>query len=565
MIAPHIGLGHRIAWLTAGAAAFLAMPVAAVAAPPPQAAHQAPAAAPAAPLLQGIVLLAAPGQVRPDGWPDDPHGVDADRLPDLAASGVQQALHGLLGQKITAAVLGNIRKTIEQRLTAAHRPFAAISVPRQQVRGGVVQVLVIEARLGSVRVEGADYFSPAQYRAALRIAPGDPIDTRKLSAATDAINANQYRQAAIVASPGSAVGTTDLTIRAKDRLPVSVNLGFDNTGNNATSLYRVSAGIDWGNAFWRGDDLNYQFSASPDFYLLRQNSLTYTTTLPWGDTLSLSFSYARSHDLPQGPIGSTGVNVDASLRYLIALPPLGHASEHVALGYDFKSTNNNVLFGGETVFPSTSQIDQFVAGIEAAVPDRLGSTQVSLMGFASPGGMTGLNNDLAFSSQQPEARAEYSYARLSVDRMTELPAHFAWHATVTGQISSGILLPSEQLAFGGVQSVRGFVEQGTTRDEGAIWQNEVRAPDMSTGIGQWLGLSRDVLTPFVFLDLGFGGNHNEIAGTPATWVELVSTGPGVTWRFSRYASLRFTWGIPLLREGQVGPLLGPQFGMQAVF
>jgi len=56
-----------------------------------------------------------------------------------------------------------------------------------------------------------------------------------------------------------------------------------------------------------------------------------------------------------------------------------------------------------------------------------------------------------------------------------------------------------------------------------------------------------------------------VAGMPDSWLELISIGPGVTWQFARYGALRFTWGSALVRRGQTGPLLGPQFGVQIVF
>ena len=58
--------------------------------------------------------------------------------------------------------------------------------------------------------------------------------------------------------------TYDLTVRAKDRLPLDITLAVDNTGTSDTGLYRVGLGLDWTNAFWRGDDLSYGFLTSPD-------------------------------------------------------------------------------------------------------------------------------------------------------------------------------------------------------------------------------------------------------------------------------------------------------------
>ena len=75
----------------------------------------------------------------------------------------------------------------------------------------------------------------------------------------------------------------------------------------------------------------------------------------------------------------------------------------------------------------------------------------------------------------------------------------------------------------------------------------------------------ELMVPFVFLDLGAGRNHLDLAGIQRSWLEMVSTGPGLTWQFARNAALRFTWGFPLIRNGHTGPFLGPQFGAQITF
>jgi len=239
----------------------------------------------------------------------------------------------------------------------------------------------------------------------------------------------------------------------------------------------------------------------------------------------------------------------------------------LSFGYDFKSTNNDILFGGISVFPSTSEIDQFVAVYSGQLTDPFGSTALTATLVGSPGGLTALNNTASFQAQQAGATANYLYGRLSINRLTELPYGFAWSSKATGQLSDAILLPSEQLILGGYQSIRGFVEQGITRDEGATWQNELRLPAFETGVAKALHLdpNTDALVPFWFFDIGGGRNHHELAGTPTSWVTLASTCPGVTWNASRNLSFRFTWGIPLMRVGTFVPLLGPQFSLQLTF
>jgi hemolysin activation/secretion protein len=350
-------------------------------------------------------------------------------------------------------------------------------------------------------------------------------------------------------------------------LPLSVNAGFDDTGTKSTSLYRLSTGFDWGNAFWRGDDLNYEFTTAPDPRTLAEHSLAYTLNLPWHDSLSVSGSYATTQSIASGISNTDGVTGTASLRYNRLLPTLWGIQQTLSLGYDFKTTNNDILFGGVSVFPSTSEIDQFLGIYSGQLADPLGSTGLTLTLVGSPGGLTSLNNNAAFQAQQAGATANYLYGRLSISRLTNLPAGFDWSSKAAAQLSDASLLPSEQLILGGYQSIRGFVEQGATRDEGAIWQNELRLPAFETGLAKALHLdpSTDALVPFWFFDIGGGRNHQELAGVRTSWITLAGTGPGLTWNMSRNLSFRFTWGIPLLRVGTFVPLLGPQFSLQMTF
>ncbi|HEX3883080.1 MAG TPA: ShlB/FhaC/HecB family hemolysin secretion/activation protein [Stellaceae bacterium] len=532
---------------------------------------QAPATAPAAGspsvAIKGIVFVPRPQDVAAGGVAEPTGQIDISRVPTLADPAAQAEIRKYLGLPVSEVLLGSLRAAVMKYYGSIDRPFVTVTVPKQDVTDGVVQIVVVEARLGKVSVEGNGYFSAAEYQNAIRLTPGQAIDNARLTADTDWLNTNQYRHAVIVATPGAEFGTTDLVVRAQDRLPLSVNFGFDDTGTKSTSIYRMSTGFDWGDAFWRGDDLNYEFTAAPDPTRLSQHALAYTFNLPWHDALSLSGSYATTNSLPSGITNTTGVTGTASLRYTRQLPGTQDFQQHLALGYDFKSTNNNILFGGVSVFPSTSEIDQFVLQYSGALTDPYGANNFTLTVVGSPGGMTAMNNNAAFQSQQAGATANYAYVRGFIERVTPLPWDFSWDTRLTAQISDAILLPSEQLIFGGYQSVRGFVDQGVTRDEGATLQNELRFPTLASGIARTLHINPDgdALVPFWFADIGGGRNHAEIPGTRTSWVTLSSTGPGLTWRISSYAAARFTWGIPLKRVGAVGPLLGPQFGLTVTF
>lgn len=529
----------------------------------------APPASPASPrvMIKGIVFVPSPSDVAAGGLPEPAGQIDTSRVPTLADPAARAEIRNYLGLPVSEVLLGSLRTAVMKYYASIDRPFVTVTVPKQDVTDGVVQIIVTEGKLGKLSVEGADWFSSGEYESAVRLEPGQPINNAELSADTDWLNQNQYRHVVIVAQPGAEFGTTDLVVRAQDRRPITVNAGFDDTGTKSTSLYRMSTGFDWGDAFWRGDDLNYEFTAAPDPDRLSQHSLSYTFNLPWHDSLSLSGSYATTSSLPSGITNTTGVTGTASPRYNMLLPKMWGITQALSFGYDFKTTNNDILFGGVSVFPSTSEVDQFSATYNGGLADPYGSTNATLQIVGSPGGMTPLNNNAAFQAQQAGAVANYVYTRLTLDRLTDLPHGFSWHSRLTGQLSDAILLPSEQMVYGGFQSIRGFVEQGVTRDEGVTWQNELRAPALEAGTARLLHLdpASDALVPFWFFDIGGGRNHAELPGTPTSWVSLASTGPGVTWNVARNLSFRFTWGIPLMRVGAFIPRLAPQAALQLTF
>ncbi len=541
----------------------LLMPLGALhAATPPQPPESATLAH--IPALTGIVLLGDHKQFDPRGvGTTPPGGVDATRVSAIPAADARRVIGPLLGKPLDGAGLLAIRKALQDYFIAIHRPFVSVIVPAQVVDSGVAQVIVLVSRLEHVGVTGNRWFDSGQYTGALHVRPGEPIDGALLDSDLDWINRNPYRHATVVAKPGEDVSTTDLEIRTDERFPASITGGVSNTGTQSTSLYRINTGIDWGNALWRGDDLNFNVTMSPDAYLLRQFALAYTAELPWRDTLTVSGDIATSHSSSGAVVGNAGLNSGASLRYQMNLAAPAWLKQHLTAGYDFKSTNNNLLFGGASVFNTTSEVDQFILGYGGVATDASGRTSIDVNLFLSPGGLTPNNTTATFNAQQPGATASYVYVHLAAERVTRLPDGFSWDVRGVAQFSNAILLPSEQMIFGGYASVRGFAEQGAIRDNGVLLENELRLPSIGSLWPKGTSAVRftDQLTPFVFIDYGVGWNHRDTTAA-SSWLALGSVGPGLTWQIQRYLSARFTWGIPLTRHGDVGPLLAPQFGLQ---
>jgi hemolysin activation/secretion protein len=129
-----------------------------------------------------------------------------------------------------------------------------------------------------------------------------------------------------------------------------------------------------------------------------------------------------------------------------------------------------------------------------------------------------------------------------------LPEDFSLILRATLQFSDANLAPSEQLGFGGYDSIRGYDERDVNADEGYIFSTEVRTPPVS--IGELFGHPEvhDQLQFVGFWDYGAAHNHELLPGE-ADEIPLSSVGGGVRYAIGTYVSVRFDYGFQLLSTG----------------
>ena len=122
--------------------------------------------------------------------------------------------------------------------------------------------------------------------------------------------------------------------------------------------------------------------------------------------------------------GFHGRNAQASIRYSIGLHRNHSFVESLQFGYDFKTTKNNLTFGGTEVSKTNSEIHQFLT-YAANLTDRMRSSSFDTSLVYSPAGITP-NTSAAFQptngqSGIPGASAHYIYWRANFARLNKLP------------------------------------------------------------------------------------------------------------------------------------------------
>jgi len=498
--------------------------------------------------LQGIFLLSDPKQVNPNGVTShrtvEPGNVALARRPDF-----EPVILPWIGKPVTIKSLAELTRAIVAFFRDHDRPVVNVFAPDQNITTGFVQIVVVESRVEKVDAIGARYFSNTYLRDQLRFRTGDEISGNVLRDDLNWINRNPFLQSDILMAPGDKPGTTDLLLHTKDRFPLRVYAGYEDSGNDLTGNDRFLAGFNYGNLFGLDQQLSYQFMTGLDYHEFYAHSGTYVIPLPWRHILTFFGSYSSSDSVAGAPITNGGVTWQVSTRYEIPLPDTDHFSESVTGGFDFKQTNNDVLFGGTTISNTYADIDQFVLTYQASYLDDYGSTSGSVTGYWSPGKLTPGNNDTDFQGLRAGSRADYLYGQVALDRVTKLPLDFSWTIRTLYQEANANLLPTEELGLGGYDTVRGYEEREANGDNGFLLSNEVATPPVSLGSLFGLTALKDQLQFLGFVDYGGTSLNHATPSDTNPNTNLLGVGPGIRYAISPYLSFRFDYGFQLIQTG----------------
>lgn len=225
----------------------------------------------------------------------------------LKSGEIDQVFTNAVGTNVT---LQQIQKALGVlQLAYRERGFATVSVglPQQQLTNAVVKVQVTEGVLVDVRVMGNRYFSSNNIARALpSLGTNTHLNSRVFQQELDLANQNRDRQIYPTIGPGPEPGTSALTLRVKDRLPLHGRLDVNNYSTPGTPDWRVNASLQYAN-LWQHEHqlgISYGFTPEefkseglvPDYFFNRPLVANYGAyyRLPFGSTASVQDQVAQS-------------------------------------------------------------------------------------------------------------------------------------------------------------------------------------------------------------------------------------------------------------------------------
>jgi hemolysin activation/secretion protein len=186
----------------------------------------------------------------------------------LPAEVIGRALTNTTGAFGTNVGLDGIRSAataVQGAYRARGYLTVAVSLPPQKLTNATVKIQVTEGRLASIEVKGNRYFSSNNV---MRSVPGLHtnmiLNALTFQAELNQANNNQDRQIYPVIGPGPDPGTSDLTLKVKDQLPVHAKVDLDNENSPGTPDLRVNASAVYDNLWQQEQSLGLQYSFSPE-------------------------------------------------------------------------------------------------------------------------------------------------------------------------------------------------------------------------------------------------------------------------------------------------------------
>jgi len=460
----------------------------------------------------------------------------------LNSEEIGEAVYPFLGPGRTKDDVEQARAALEKAYQSKGFQTVSVQVPLQQVKKGVIMLQVTESTVGRLRVHGARYFSPDQIKAqAPSLAEGKPVDFNQVTKDIVALNQLPDRSVTPVLRAGLTPGTVDIDLNVKDSLPLHGSLELNNRYSPDTTELRLNGSVSYNNLWQLGHSAGISFQLAPerlkDAEVFSAYYLARFADVPW---LSLMVQGTKQ-DSDVSTLSSSNVTGRGEIlggRAIINLPPLKDFYHSVSVGFDYKHfVNGLTLAGQKTVTPTTYvPVSAMYSatwrgkGYETDLNAGLNFTfrgvgsslsELDNSRFAADGGYIILHGDLAHTH--------------------ELPGGLQIYGKMQGQVANEPLLSSEQIAAGGVSTVRGYLESEEEGDNGVFGSVELRSPSL----GDWLHHGVDEWRIYTFCDVGMVSVIDTLPEQQERFT-LASFGVGTRLRILNHLNGSLDVGVPMI-------------------
>jgi hemolysin activation/secretion protein len=434
-------------------------------------------------------------------------------------------LERYVGRRIASEDLVAIRDILTRHYVDHGYVNSGAVLPDQDPSDGVVRVEIVEGRLTEVRFEGRRYYRETALRWKISEGLSVPLDEKEIEARLQLLKQDpRIESVRAQLLPGAEPGEGRLVVELEERAPYRGYVEFSNFATVGVGALRGRVEARHENLAGLGDVLRIRYDGADGLDRVKgRYELPFT---PFGTSVRFDAEYSESK------IVEGDDNID---RFDIKGEYRGYEGGLIQALYESPSfrvragllggwRRSKIKFFDGVLFEPKEEITTLRLLTEAVYRGRnnvFAARSLLTQGLDARGGAANQVTTDWLGQLQWVSR----FGGLGIESV----------ARVDVQLAADPLVAIEQFAIGGHDTVRGYRENETIRDQGAIGSVEIRLPlwrseDASSGLK---------LAPFV--DVAHGWNHRDsLFGSEAR--TIIGAGVGLRLALTRYSRAQLYWG-----------------------
>jgi hemolysin activation/secretion protein len=495
----------------------------------------------------------APATKPPVATPPATTPIAADRLVDineyivrgntvLDERAIETAVTPFLGPQRSLKDIQAARDALLAAYQTKGYQSVYVDLPEQQVADGVVYLQVSETKVGRVRVVGAQYNSPLAMRDQVpALKEGAVPDFNQAQVELTALNRGGNRQVMPMVKQGVMPGTMDVDLKVDDNAPWHGSVGLTNDYSPDTKPLRLMATIGYDNLWQMGHSLSLSFFGAPqDLDQTKVFSGSYLAPIK-GTNWSLELSGYTS-DSNVATLGGTtvlGKGQSVGLKATYTVPNTGDWYHSLSAGIDLKNTQEALTLGG-TGDSVPLKYAPITLGYSGFVQKARTQANFDLSAVTGTSSFFGFSSDASsFDNKRFKALPSFLILKGDMNGTYTFEGDEQLGLRLAGQLTDSPLVSTEQIAGGGMSSVRGYLSAEVTGDYGLVASVEMRTKPLAyldPWVQNWRG--------YVFTDAARLSLKDPLPEQQSNFT-LASIGFGTSFQVGKRVTGRLDFGYPL--------------------
>lgn len=398
-------------------------------------------------------------------------------------------LHALVadaeGKNLTLAQLGEVVSRITDYYHNHGYPLARAIIPAQSIQNGVVNVQVIEARYGQVKLDNRSRVNDALLQQTLSpLQAGQAVTQAGLDNTLLLVSDIPGVAVTAILKPGEAVGTSDLQVQADPTAQVVANVTMDNFGNRYTGRVRLGAAVNIFDPLRHGDVLS--IGALTSGRDMNYGSIAYETLLN-GLGTRVGGSYSALHYILGDALEALDARGTAQVASLWVKHPFVRtrdANLYGQLQYDHKQLNDRI---GASNIKTDRHLDNWSASLNGDWRNAALAGGIGIWNIGITAGRVGFDDRAAELSDSVAAKTKGGFTKWNgnLAQLQNLTRNDSLYFALSGQWTNGNLDPAEKMVAGGPYTVRAYDIGVLSGDAGIFGSVELRHDLGQFGSGRW--------------------------------------------------------------------------------